>query len=99
MIKHVIIWKLRDELSAEEKAAKKQEIKQGLEGLQGVIPGLTEITVRTELLDSSNGDLMLDSVFESREALAAYQTDPRHLAVAAVVRSVAASRSCADYES
>ena len=98
MVRHVIIWKLRDELSDTEKQEKTQEIKRGLEGLKGVIEGLAEITVHIDLLDSSNGDLMLDSVFADRDALGAYQKDPRHLAVASVVRSAAAQRSCADFE-
>ena len=50
------------------------------------------------LLDSSKGDILLDSAFESREALAAYQTHPKHLAAAAVVKSVTVHRSCADIE-
>ena len=98
MVRHVIIWDLDEGLSAAEKQSKKAEIKKGLEALAGVVPGLTEIHVYTDLLDSSKGDLMLDSVFESREALAGYQTHPAHLKAAAIVRSVAVHRSCADLE-
>ena len=98
MIKHLIIWDLDPALSEEERNAKKAEIKQGLEALAGVIPGLVSISVRTDLLDSSKGDILLDSTFESREALAAYQIHPKHLAAAAVVKSVTVHRSCADIE-
>ena len=63
MVKHLILWKLKDELTAEEKQRIKQEIKTGLEGLLGKIPGLVEIKVQIEGLESSNADLMLDSVF------------------------------------
>ena len=63
MVKHVILWQLKDELSAEEKAAVKAGIKTGLEGLAGQIPGLLEVHVYTEALPSSaNADLMLDSL-------------------------------------
>ena len=48
MVKHMILWQLKDELSAEEKAAVKAGIKEGLEALAGKIPGLTEIKVQTE---------------------------------------------------
>ena len=98
MIRHVIIWDLDESLSAAEKQSKKAEIKEKLEALAGVVPGLTEIHVYTDLLDSSKGDLMLDSVFENREALAGYQIHPAHLKAAAIVRSVAVHRSCADLE-
>ena len=40
MVKHVILWQLKDELSAEEKSAVKAGIKEGLENLSGKIPGL-----------------------------------------------------------
>ena len=43
MVKHVILWQLKDELSATEKAAVKAGIKEGLEGLAGQIPGLVDI--------------------------------------------------------
>ena len=69
MVKHIIIWNLKDELSDAEKQERKQLIKQGLESLIGKIDGLVEIKVITELLGSSTGDLMLDSTFESAEAL------------------------------
>lgn len=99
MIKHVILWKLKEEYSAEEKTAIKAGIKEGLEGLKGQIPGLLEIQVHTNGLASSNADLMLDSSFESEEALRAYAVHPAHVAVAdGKVRPYTAVRSCLDFE-
>lgn len=82
MVKHVILWQLKDELSDTEKAAVKVGIKEGLEGLAGQIPGLVEIHVNINALPSSNADLMLDTTFESAEALKGYSTHPAHVAVA-----------------
>ena len=48
MVKHMIVWTLKDEYSAEEKVEIKCGIKEGLESLQGKIPGLKEIRVWTE---------------------------------------------------
>lgn len=45
MIKHVILWKLKDELGKEEKESVKKGIKEGLEGLAGQIPGLIDVHV------------------------------------------------------
>ncbi|MBO4495901.1 MAG: Dabb family protein [Clostridiales bacterium] len=99
MVKHMIIWTLKDEYSAEEKAKIKAEIKEGLEGLKGQIEGLVEIKVETEGLESSNCDLMLDSLFENEEALKGYAVHPAHVAVATgKVRPHAKIRSCFDYE-
>lgn len=99
MIKHIILWTLKEEYTAEEKETIKQGIKEGLEGLQGIIPGLLEIKVQTGRLDSSNADLMLDSAFESVEALKAYAVHPAHVEVADTkVRPYTMLRSCLDFE-
>ena len=99
MVKHIILWKLKDELSGEEKEQVKAGIKEGLEGLAGQIPGLVDIMVLTACLPSSNVDVMLDSTFENEDSLKAYAVHPKHVAVAdSKVRPYTAIRSCMDYE-
>lgn len=87
-------------MSDSEKESVKKGIKAGLEGLKGKIPGLIDIKVNTEgRLASSTADLMLDSTFESTEALKGYSKHPEHVVVAdSKVRPYTASRSCLDYE-
>ena len=99
MTTHIILWTLKDELSAEEKAAVKAGIKEGLEGLAGKIPGLVDIHVQTDCLPSSNADLMLDSTFTDEAALKAYAVHPAHVAVAdGKVRPYTKLRSCLDFD-
>lgn len=99
MVKHIILWTLKEELTSEEKTAVKAGIKSGLEGLAGRIPGLLEIKVYTEGLSSSNVDLMLDSSFADEAALKGYAVHPEHVAVAdGKVRPYTAVRSCMDFE-
>lgn len=99
MVKHIILWKLKEELATEEKTAVKTGIKSGLEGLAGRIPGLLEIKVYTKGLPSSNVDLMLDSSFADEAALKGYAVHPEHVAVAdGKVRPYTAVRSCMDFE-
>lgn len=99
MVKHVILWTLKDEFSEDEKKEIKKGIKEGLEGLQGKIPGLKEIKVNINGLSSSNADLMLDSTFEDEESLKGYAVHPEHVAVAdGKVRPYTATRTCLDYE-
>lgn len=99
MVKHVILWKLKDEFSESEKEEIKKNIKNGLEGLAGKIPGLSEIHVYTNGLASSTADLMLDSQFENEEALRRYSVHPNHVHVAdTFVRPYTAVRSCLDFE-
>lgn len=99
MIRHVILWKLK-EMPEEEKNAVRAGIKQGLEGLAGQIPGLEDIRVYTDALPSSaNADLMLDAVFTDAAALGAYAVHPAHVAVANTrVRPYTAVRTCLDFE-
>lgn len=99
MVKHIILWRLRSELSDAEKREKALAIKQGLEGLKGQIPGLLDIHVQIDgRLDSSNVDLMLDCTLESEEALKGYAVHPAHVAVAnGVVRPNTELRTCLDY--
>ena len=99
MVKHIILWKLRDDLTEEEKQRVKKDIKAGLEGLAGRIPGLLNIVVNVDgRLDSSNADLMLDSTFTDEAALKAYAAHPEHVAVAdGKVRPYTCLRTCLDY--
>ena len=99
MVKHVILWTLKDQYSGAQMEEIKAGIKEGLEGLKGQIPGLVDIKVYTNGLSSSNTDLMLDSTFENEEALKNYATHPSHVAVADnKVRPFTASRNCLDFE-
>ncbi len=100
MVKHIILWTLNPELSEEEKRNVKKGIKEGLEGLVGVVPGLIDAKVIIDgRLASSNADVMLDSTLESAEALQGYAQHPNHLAVGnGRVRPYTVSRVCLDYE-
>lgn len=100
MVKHIIIWTLK-EMPEDEKAKVKvkEGIKSGLEGLKGVVPQIKDIKVVIDHLPSSTGDLMLDSTFESAEDLAGYSKHPAHVAVAnEKVRPYTANRACLDFE-
>ena len=97
MVKHIILWQLKDECS--DKNAVKAGIKSGLEGLLGEIPGLLDIKVYTDGLDSSNADVMLDSSFVDEKALKNYAVHPSHVAVAdSKVSPFTKTRLCLDFE-
>lgn len=99
MVKHIILWQLKDDFTAEEKEAIRAGIKEGLEGLAGQIPGLTEIKVQTKMLTSSNVDVMLDSTFVDEAALKGYAVHPAHVEVADTkVRPYTKTRACIDFE-
>ena len=99
MVKHIILWQLKDELSDAEKETVKAGIKEGLEGLIGKVPGLLEVHVHTNGLPTSNADVMLDTTLESFEALKGYAVHQEHVAVATTkVRPYFKTRTCMDFE-
>lgn len=93
MVKHIVIYKLREDC---EKQTAVHEIAQVLEPLVGVVPGLQWLEVCPTY--QGDADYVLYSEFESAEALAEYQVHPSHVAAKAVVRQYVASRMAADYE-
>ncbi len=99
MVKHVILWKLKEEITGNAKEKVLLEMKENLEALVGKVPGLVSLEIVTEPLASSNADVMLDSVLESEGALKGYQSHPDHVAVAnTYVRPFTEVRLCMDYE-
>ena len=97
MVKHIILWKLKESMTYEEKSAAKVEAKRRLESLNGKIPGMMDLKVIIDGLDSSNADMMLDSSFDTAEALTGYQVNPLHVEAATYVRSVVENRLCLDF--
>lgn len=97
MVKHIIIWKLKEEYRDRE--SKKREIKDRLEGLVGKIPGLMEMHIYYNPMAGSAGDVLMDSTFEDAASLAAYQKHFLHLEIANTVVSPAVEQRLSfDYE-
>lgn len=97
MVKHVIIWSLKEDIV--DKEALIGEIKVSLEGLVGKIDGLIDLKIITNGLPSSRGDLMLDSTFRDEAALKFYASHAEHVAIAdGLVRPNVAIRLAYDYE-
>lgn len=93
MVKHIVIYTLRDDC---DKEAATQEISQALESLVGEIPGLQWLEVCPAY--QGDADCVLYSEFDSAEALADYQVNPKHVAAKEVVLKYVATRIAADYE-
>ena len=93
MIRHIVAWNFKPDAPSDAG----EMVKAALEGLGGKIDGIVKIKVHTKLVGTSNRQIVLDSLLESEEALAAYQTHPAHVAAADVVKSVAMDRVCVDF--
>ena len=96
-LKHIVMWNYSPEFSAEQNKENAARIKSELEALAGVIDGLIDINVEFPIKQSSDFDIVLDSLFESEEALKAYQVHPEHIKVASFIKHVLKDRKCIDY--
>ena len=97
MVRHIVAWSFKEGFSDEEKQVHALKIKTELEALPNIIGGIVELNVQINLLPTSNRSAMLNSLFESEEALKAYQVHPEHKKVSEFVRSVMEYRVCLDY--
>lgn len=100
MIRHIVMWSLKDHAEGNDRATNARLVKQRLEALRGKIPGLLAIEVGIDFsATADSADVVLVSDFESREALDAYHSHPEHEAVKAFVGAVRADRRLVDYQS
>ncbi len=99
MIKHIVMWTLKDEALGKTAAQNAAEMKNLLEGLEGKVPGLLHIEVGTDIFNAIPAcQVALYSEFPSREALAGYQKHPEHQKCVQFITQVVAGRSVLDYE-
>lgn len=99
MIKHIVMWKLKDRAEGADRATNAARMKARLDECRDIVTGIVEFEValaRPGL--EATYDVVLYSVFESREALDAYQDHPTHVALKPFIGAVRAERQCMDYE-
>ncbi|MFD1452302.1 MULTISPECIES: Dabb family protein [Oceanobacillus] len=98
MIKHIVQWNHRDNFSEAEKKVNAEKIKNELESLKDKIDGVASINVIINPLATSDRDIILDSEFETEEALQQYQIHPEHVRVSSFVKECVKDRVCVDYQ-
>lgn len=98
MVSHIVLWNLKEELSKTEKREAALRIKKELEAVKEQVDGVVSLKVVIDGLSSGNRDIALISVFETEEALKAYQVSPAHVKAGEYVGSVTTNRTCFDYE-
>lgn len=99
MIKHIVLWRLKDEAEGASKAENARQIKEMLEALGAAIPEIEHIEVGLNILDSpAASDVALYSEFASPEALDIYQKHPEHQKCKDFIGKVASDRFVVDYE-
>jgi heme-degrading monooxygenase HmoA len=99
MIKHIVMWKLKEEAEGADRAANALEMKRRLDACAAIVPGIIafEVTVAQPDLEATY-DVVLYSEFADRAALAAYVNHPVHQAVVPFIGAIREARQCMDYE-
>ncbi len=98
MIKHVVMWKLKDFAEDADKARNAKRIKIELEALKNTIPQIFHLEVGINILEADAAyDVVLFSVFKNEKDLELYQNHPNHRAAAAFVNKVKEDRVVVDY--
>lgn len=99
MLHHIVMWQLKDEASGQTKAQNLVEAVRLLRQCSAITPGILrfEVAAAQPGLESTH-DLVLNSSFTDRAALAAYQQHPDHAAIKPFMKAVVMARQCMDYE-
>lgn len=99
MVKHIVMWKLKDFAEGKSKLENANIIKKGLEDLKGKVNVLQFIEVGINTNESGQDfDLVLCTEFNSKKDLDTYQNHPEHLKVSGYIGKVNNERAAVDYE-
>jgi putative stress responsive A/B barrel domain protein len=95
MVKHVVMWKMKE---GQNDPMIKKAMKENLEALNGEIKEIKSLVFYTDLEETSTHDVILVSEFESMEDLQSYAKNPKHVHVAETyIKPYVENRVCADY--
>lgn len=99
MVRHIVMFKLKEFDTLEAKEAKMQEIKVALEALIDKIDVLRMIRLDFNVNPAETWDIILTTELDSLADINTYANHPEHVAVAKnIIGPVKADRACVDYE-
>lgn len=99
MVRHVVCWKLKDEVDGKSKLENALEAKERLEGLREIIDELKYIHVGINAPGTAAGnwDMILESEFTTLRDLDTYANHPEHLKIVDFIKKISEGRICVDY--
>jgi hypothetical protein len=98
MLRHVVMWKFKEEAEGKTKDENCKIIKERLEALPARIPFIKRLEVGiNESVSSMSSDMVLITEFDSQEDLDLYAVHPNHVQVSEYVSKVRTSRTVVDY--
>jgi hypothetical protein len=99
MIRHIVMWKLKDHAEGADRAANARKMKALLDACADLVPGILKLEIGLAQAGlECTYDVVMYSEFVSAAALAAYQQHPQHQALKPFFGAVRDARQCMDYE-
>ena len=98
MLKHIVMWKLKEFAEGKTKTENARIMKESLERLIGIVPEIRSLQVGINEKDSEMAyDAVLISTFEDIDALARYKVHPEHVKVSSYCKKIRESRIFVDF--
>ena len=97
MVKHIVMWKLKDFAENRSREENIKYIKNMLEALPEIIKEIKFIEVGSNIAQDNSYDAVLYSEFETLEDLEIYQNHPEHKKISEYVSKVRDARIVGDY--
>ncbi|MGA9027875.1 MAG: Dabb family protein [Steroidobacteraceae bacterium] len=99
MVKHLVMWRLRERKRASAGLENELQIRQTIDAMRSGIGGLKALEIGVNKgAASDSADLVLYSEFDSWEALQAYEMHPLHEALKNLIGPLRTERRVVDYE-
>ncbi len=98
MVKHIVLFKLKEEIPAEEKIIIANSFKEAIEALPPVIPVIRKIEVGVNINPGETWHIALYSEFDTLEDVKLYATHPAHVEAGKIIANAKENRACVDYE-
>ena len=98
MIKHIVMWRLKDFAEGANKKENALKIKSSLEGLKSKIKEIRFIEVGISISDAADFyDVVLITEFKDLRDLENYQKHPEHIKVGEFIAKIRLERKVVDY--
>ncbi|WP_455587420.1 Dabb family protein [Bacteroides sp.] len=98
MVKHIVLFKLKDEVPETEKLVLMNEFKKAIEALPAKISVIRKIEVGLNVNPGETWHIALYSEFDNLEDVKYYATHPEHVAAGKIIADAKENRACVDYE-
>ena len=98
MVKHIVLFKLKETLSQEEKMDVMNRFKVAIEAVPDKIDFVRHVFVGLNCNPAEKWDICLESTFDTLEDVKAYAVHPAHVAAAGIIKEAKADRACTDFE-